>query len=84
MCNSTDTPCYPATYSYFLNFASLLYNFAASFPQQIIYNIEQAVLSPSDFPFSLDLQGSSPSYNTTMAFNFSWLCGPLIFFEVTV
>jgi hypothetical protein len=84
MCNQTEKPCFPATYNYSLNFASLLYNFAASFPQQIIYDIASGSLAPSKFPFSLNLQGDSPSFYTSMPFNFSWLCGPLMYFQVTV
>ena len=104
LCQSL-APCPPASYHFYLNFASLLYNFGATVPQSVTFNLSSSSLLAQPQDLSLFLAQSDnvpnstgglkegegdpgdvpdPMYVGREGLNFSWLCGPLMNFEVEV
>ncbi len=81
-----DSFCSPVTYPYNISFASLLYNFASSFPQNITFDLNAAALKVGSASLILDLESQAapnPEWLGVSSFNFSWLCGPLMSFNIS-
>jgi hypothetical protein len=79
--NSSSPPCAPITYSYMLTFASRPYNFAASFSETITFDLSGTAISGSPPPLAVSLS-SSGIMRGVLEFNMSWVCGPVMSFEV--
>ena len=79
---TTPTPCLPTTYGYYLSFASLVYNFAATFYQEILFDLTPAALVAETFPVSTIVFQPEPSNNptfiATQVFDLNFICGPVM------